>query len=122
MLYIVPFYIVLMVFLVVLFVVPQRVLKYQLEGQELRIQYWYGHCSINLQNSKLEIVRVKTAWRSFGISTGFYNAGLFRVNSEDVRIYGTNLEDGVVLIRRAKNITLITPADPHEFLRLVSRV
>ncbi len=114
-----PFFGVLTIFIIVVFSVPQRELQYQLEGQNLKICYWYGQCELNLQQAKLEVVQIKSIWRSFGISTGFYNAGLFKINGEDMQVYGANLKGNVVLIRQAGKVTLITPADAEGFVKLV---
>lgn len=117
--FVVPLYIFLMLLVTVVFTLPQRTLSYRLEHQVLQLKYWFGCCEINLQNAKLEIVQVKSVWRLSGISTGFYNAGLFRANNEEVQVYGSSLKGDVVMIRQAGKNTIITPADPQGFLKLV---
>ncbi len=115
----IPFYVLLMLFFVLLFTLPQRALKYRLENQKLEIRYWFGHHGIDLQNAKPEVIQIKTGWRFFGISTGFYNAGLFSVNGQQMRVYGSLLNGDVIVIRQAGKNTIITPADPQAFLKLV---
>ncbi len=117
--FVVPLYIFLMLLVTVVFTLPQRALSYRLEDQVLQLKYWFGRCEINLQNAKLEVVQVKSVWRLLGINTGFYNAGLFRVNNEEVQVYGSSLKGDVVMIRQAGKNTIITPADTQGFLKLV---
>lgn len=117
--FVVPFYVFLMVFIVLVFTLPQRALRYRLEPQKLEIQYWFGRFEINLQNATLEVIQIKTRWRLFGISTGFYNAGLFSVNGQQMRVYGSLLNGDAVVIRLAGKNTIITPADPQGFLQRV---
>jgi Bacterial PH domain len=108
-----------MVFVIVVFTVPQRALRYHLQPQKLEIHHWFGRHEINLQDAKLEVLKIKSVRRLLGISTGFYSAGLFRLNNEEMKVYGSSFKGDVVVIRQADKNTIITPTDPQAFLKLV---
>jgi len=107
--------------LVILFFFMQ---SYAVTGEGLVIR-WGVYRKLIPWNAFKSIERVKgwpKTWPVFGISWTGYCAGAFNVTGLGVMtIFGTELEDRLIVLRTAMGIWGVTPAEPEEFLDMVQR-
>jgi hypothetical protein len=113
--FVIPLLIAMMLMTVILVILDSQILQYKLENQVLHIHCWWGNYELDLANATVEIFQIKSIWRMFGTRTVRWSI----VNHEDIQIYGANLKSDVIMIRQAGKNTIITPADPQAFLKLV---